>query len=140
MIESAHVDDTLVSYFAPGQLSSSDWARFMDDMRRKPISHLLGASSGTVEVNSLQRKEGSSLIKERNIQVIVITDDRLVRGLVTATAWVGANIGAFSWKDLEAACERLGLADRAKTNEVMSTLHHLRRTAERKLDGIKKAG
>jgi hypothetical protein len=49
-------------------------------------------------------------VKKRNIPVIVVTDDRMVRGLVTAVSWMGAQVDAYSWKEIEKAVQRLSVS------------------------------
>jgi hypothetical protein len=46
------------------------------------------------------------------VQVVIITDDVLVRGVVTAVSWLGANVKSFAWKDIDRAFARLGVLER----------------------------
>lgn len=106
------LDDLLVSVSRAGSqdngmLSESDMAQFLEKLRHAPVKKLLACLHGSSNSSSVQRKEGADLIKSRDIQVAVITDDRLVRGFVTALSWLGAKVNAFSWADIGAALKHL---------------------------------
>jgi hypothetical protein len=106
------LDDLLVSVSRAGSkdggmLSESDMAQFIEKLRHAPVKKLISCLHGSSNSSSVQRKEGADLIKSRNIEVAVITDDRLVRGFVTALSWLGAKVHAFSWADIGAALKHL---------------------------------
>jgi hypothetical protein len=136
MVEFVHVDDVLVLCWSAGAVTSEDWAHCMKGHRHKPISLAVNGCLGTVELTSLQRKEGGAYIKEHRIKSLVITDDRIVRGLATAVSWVGADVSAFAWDDLPAAMKHVEI-DQGKGAEVINALLFLRRGVERQ---ARKAG
>jgi hypothetical protein len=116
------LDDLLVTVSRAGSqdkgmLGEKDMANFLDKLRTAPITKYLACLHGSSNSSSVQRKEGADLIKGRSIRVAVITDDRLVRGFVTALSWLGATVSAFSWLDIAPALRHLGvqnpLADEA---------------------------
>ena len=65
------------------------------------------ACSADGSISSTQRKGASDAVKSRNLPVIVLTNSRITRGVVTALNWLGANIGAYSWASLNAALKSL---------------------------------
>jgi hypothetical protein len=65
------------------------------------------ACSADGSISSTQRKGASDAVKSRNLLVIVLTDSRITRGVVTALNWLGANIGAYLWASLNAALKSL---------------------------------
>ncbi len=90
-----------------GVLNEKDMGQFLNVLRTAPIKKYLAGFHGSINSSSIQRKEGAELVKSRNIQTAVITDDRLVRGFVTALSWLGAKVNAFSWADVGAALKHL---------------------------------
>lgn len=106
------VDDLLVSVSRSGTddkgiLNQRDMGNFLDVLRTAPIKKYLACMHGSFNSSSVQRKEGADLVKARDIQIAVITDDRLVRGIVTALSWLGAKVSAFSWNDVSRALDHL---------------------------------
>lgn len=140
MFESAYIDDALLMCFQPGPFSNVEWDRLLGQMRKKPITRVIAGSLGVNDPNGIQRKEGAAFLMEHKIQAVVVTDDRLVRGFVTAASWVGANISAFGWSDLRGAVERARIVDAEKANEAVKTLLFLRRTLERPPNVARKVG
>lgn len=97
-------DKWLVSYTRPGPISDKVWDAFVQAIDNAPhLRVTVGVSYGSVEVNSVQRKKTADALKRKNVQTVVITDDRLTRGIVTAISWLGANLKAFSWADIDKA-------------------------------------
>lgn len=140
MAEFAHIDDALVIIFAPGPVSKDEWARLMNELKKKPITRVISGALGAFEANSIQRQEGSAYVKEHHIKMVSITDDRLVRGFVTAASWVGADIRAFAWKDLDAAIKHAGFVGEEKVAQVANLVLQLRRATERQSSPVKRAG
>lgn len=50
-----------------------------------------------------QRKLAADSMKKRQVTAVVITESRLIRGVLTAVSWLGANVNGFSWAELENA-------------------------------------
>jgi hypothetical protein len=99
----------LISLSRPGVVTDREWDDFLDAIRRSPdLKYVIGVSLGTVTLNSVLRKKAADLLKERGIFAVVITDDKMVRGVATAVSWVGAKVKAFSWEDIDAALEFVG--------------------------------
>lgn len=92
-----------------GVLSDADMKEFLRNLRHAPITKYVAGMYGTFKSSSVQRKEGSELVKSRGIATAVVTDDRIVRGFVTAMSWLGAKVSAFSWAEREAALKHLGV-------------------------------
>lgn len=109
--------DLLISVSPAGPLLDEEWQRFLKVLQTAPITRYVTGSLGKVETSSLQRKQSAETLKARGIRTAVLTDDTLVRGVVTAVSWLGANVNAFAWNDLKSAFSYLGYtgptADRA---------------------------
>jgi hypothetical protein len=50
-----------------------------------------------------QRKAAADAMKKRGVTALVITESRLIRGVLTAVGWLGASVSGFSWAELEKA-------------------------------------
>ena len=98
----------ICTFTTAGLITDPDWDAFMRDLEKEPVTKYLGVSTGTVEVSSLKRKQGSEILKRRKISSAIVTEDRLVRGMVTAVSWLGVDMKAFSFADLPAAIRYLG--------------------------------
>ncbi len=119
------VGDVFIVHTTEGRVPDSDWNAFVQELRTKPVRKFLGASTGSTDVSSTQRKAAAEVMKERNISATVVTDDRLVRGVVTAASWLGANIKSFSWAELN-ACLRALDASPEQHAQITATLMRLR--------------
>jgi hypothetical protein len=111
------VDDVIISCATAGAVPDGVWASYVKDLHEKKFSRHLATAVGAVELTSVQRKSASEAVKRRNVPVAVVTDDRLVRGIVTAVSWLGVDIKAFSWGEVRPALQHLqvrpGAVDRA---------------------------
>jgi hypothetical protein len=101
------VGDVMVSLNVPGPSPDEPWQAFTKDFVTRRVTRYLGTAVGVVEVTSLQRKLISGVLIERRIPVAAVSDEKIVRGLVTAVSWLGVNIKAFSWTDLTDAVKHL---------------------------------
>lgn len=105
------VDDLVISYATEGKLQDEEWTQLIHNVKTKAVTRYLNLSVGSVEVNSIQRKAMIDVLNAKKVAVVVVTDDSIVRGLVTAANWLGVNVKAFSWKEIEKAVSALGFAD-----------------------------
>jgi hypothetical protein len=116
------VGDILVSY---GGITDDNWDEFIKDLKTPAVMKYLGVTLGAVEVSSVHRKEIFETTKSRGTKVGVVTDERVVRGIVTAASWMGVNVKAFSWEDLRKAAQYLGAED-MQEQQVVDAVNRLR--------------
>ena len=90
-----------------GKVSNEKWEAYLKDLKTKNIKKCLSLSAGTSEVTSVQRAAAADILKKLDIKMAVVTDESLIRGMVTAASWLGADIKAFSWSDLAEALKYL---------------------------------
>lgn len=107
------VGELMVSFFLPGPIAPELWTDFCDTVASATVRKLLIASIGAVEVDAAQRGQiNRALQVAPNASVAVITDEALVRGLMTATSWLGrVRIETFAWHEIDEAHQRLAPAD-----------------------------
>lgn len=97
----------MIAVNTAGNISEDLWARFIADFGGGDHRGYLGASLGILEVSSSQRKSAAKAMREGNFPVSILTDDVLVRGVVTAVSWLGANAKSYPWSQLDLALQFL---------------------------------
>ena len=98
------VGNLVVSLATPGNVPQDSVDGILRDINDKQIKKYLATVIGASQLNGLQRKQFSDVSQRLGLQVAVVADEVLTRGIVTALGWLGMNIKSFSWKDI-----RLGL-------------------------------
>jgi hypothetical protein len=79
-------------------------------------------------MSSTQRRQAAQLAEELSLRTVVVTDDRIGRGIVTAVSWLGADIRAASWASIGDASVFLGKQGRSAAT-LASLAWELRRRA-----------
>ena len=123
-----NVGDLMASVIAasPGK---EEWDRFIADLNSKPITRYISCTVGQGEIDSVKRKQASDILSGKKIRVAVVTDERLVRGFVTAAGWLGVNIKAFSWIEVKDAIRYVGFAGDAAIDQIYKVVFTLRQEA-----------
>ncbi len=91
----------VISFNQPGQLDPARWEQFVEEIKQRPITHCLGTGIGAIEVNSVQRRQAASALRDK--KVAVVSDHVVSRGIVTALGWLGLDIKSFDWSHVEDA-------------------------------------
>ncbi|PRQ05437.1 hypothetical protein ENSA5_02570 [Enhygromyxa salina] len=101
--------DLMVCFFLPGPLTTEVWQDCCDTIASPEVTKLLVASIGAVEIDANQRRQiNEALRTPPTTATAVVTDEAIVRGLMTATAWLGRiDIKAFPWHKLAEAVDHL---------------------------------
>lgn len=99
----------LMSFATAGPVPEPVWADFVKHLKKPEVKRYIGTAIGAAELNSVQRKNASDTLKACKISAVVITESGLVRGLVTAASWLGADIKSFDWPELYKGLEHLGV-------------------------------
>jgi len=102
--------DLMVSFFPPGPIDQDVWQDYCDTIASEAVRNVMSTSIGAVEVDSAQRKAVNAALKTApQVSVAVVTDEAIVRGLMTATAWLGrVDVKAFPWHKIAEAFRHLG--------------------------------
>lgn len=100
------IGDVLVALTSEGVIDKDTWARYIDVLHNGDFRVNLAISHDGA-ISSTQRKGASEAIKSRKLSVIVLTDSRVTRGIVTALNWLGSEIAAFSFDELDGVLEAL---------------------------------
>lgn len=99
----------LVSYSNPGPIPDDVWNGFVAAIQTNDIASTLNLTNGALTINSVQRKKSADAVVKKKCYIVVVTDDRLTRGIATAVSWLGANLKAFAWDHIDEAITSLKL-------------------------------
>ncbi len=105
------IDDVIVSFTIPGRIPDEAWDGFLAEITANRPKCCLVLCIGKVEVDAAQRRRSTQAVMRTHSAVVVITDNRLTRGLAMAVAWFGAKLDAFAWSNLNQALERIETAN-----------------------------
>ena len=127
--------DLMVSFYMPGPISDETWQDYCDTIASDKVAKVLATSIGAVEVNSPQRKQVSDALKAApQVAVAVVTDEPIVRGLMTAVSWLGrVDLKAFPWHKVAEAYRHLapsGISEK----EALDLVDAVRRRVEARDD------
>jgi hypothetical protein len=101
------VGEVLISFTVPGSIGTATWDAYVKELNK--CSRYLSLCIGAVNVTSHQRKLAADALVKRKVPVVVVADDRITRGMVTAVSWLGVNIKSFSWEEIRPAVKHLGV-------------------------------
>lgn len=93
------VGDLMVSFHPPGPIPTDDFTDYCDTIASASVHKVLSTSIGAVEVDSAQRRQMNLALRASpRTAAAIVTDEAIVRGLMTATAWLGrVDLRAFPW-------------------------------------------
>lgn len=97
------VDDIMVTRNRPGDVDDKDWNAYIDTLMKSNVRGTFSLVDGSITITATQRKAAADALTSKKIPAIVIIDNRFSRGILTAISWLGGNIKAFGWKDIEKA-------------------------------------
>lgn len=123
----------MVSFFPPGPIEQDCWQDYCDTIASATVLKVMATSIGAVEVDSGQRKAVNESLKTApQVSVAVVTDEAIVRGLMTATAWLGrVDVKAFPWHKVAEAYRHLspsGIGEKA----ALDLVDQIRRRVEQR--------
>lgn len=107
----------MTSFYPSGPITGDVWQDYCDTIASDLVRYVLATSVGTVEVNMVQRRAMSLALKAQpHVSVAVVTDEAIVRGLMTAVSWLGrVDVKAFPWHKIAEAHRNLkpeGISER----------------------------
>lgn len=98
--------DLVYSFATPGRLEDNDWIVLINEIKNNPVTKYLGATRET-EVSTVQRTLMRETFKTKRVKAAAVSGSALVRGIVTAVSWFGADIKSFTWADVRKALKYL---------------------------------
>lgn len=130
-LEWKRVSRVLVAHATDGPIESEHFARFLRALQTEDFDVYLATTTGAAEMSSTQRRSASDALSSRGKPTFIVTDSRLVRGIVTAASWLGVKVKSYPWADLDRAIDDLvTLLALSETEQrsVSDTVHQLRET------------
>lgn len=123
--------ELMVSFYLPGMIEAAVFQDYCDTISSGVVHKLLAASIGAVEIDAGQRRQINQALRSRpQVAVAVVTDEALVRGQVTATAWLGRiDVTTFAWHKLVEAYRHLSPRD-VTEQRALELVDIVRRKAE----------
>jgi hypothetical protein len=98
------LDDVVVAFFEPERdFEAADMQRWYDALELPSVAKTLTLSVGPVRSTPEIRREGVARLERRGIRVVMVSNNRLNRGLAGMFGWLGVPISAYSWAQLEDA-------------------------------------
>lgn len=124
--------ELMVAFFPPGPIADDVWRDACDTIASGEVNRVLVASVGALELDALQRRALAEALRTHpRVAIAVVTDEALVRGLMTATTWLGRiDIRTFPWHRLHDAFRHLAPRD-VEERAALNLLDAVRRRAER---------
>jgi hypothetical protein len=127
-IVAQEVDGVRVAIHGEKNPSAADWEEALDWTRSKmrmaarPVRYLILSQGGAP--NSTQRAEFNKLVKKQEILTAILTSSTILRGMVTAMAWINSSVRAFREDDVDGALLYLGVpaVDFKKFSEAIAVL------------------
>ncbi len=124
------LEDLLIGLTTVGPIPDPVWDDFIRHLKKPEITKYIGTVVGATEANSVQRKAAAEVFKARKLPVVVVTESSLVRGLVTAVSWMGANVKAFDWPDVRKGLDHLGVTG-SQQEKAVAIIQRLKTTHAR---------
>jgi len=116
-----------------GIATEDSMQQWFEHLRQPGIKSHFSAADGLLELTPVQRRACADLAKGLGIRSAVVTNSLIGRGIVTAVSWMGADISAFSWDNIDKAAEFLRVEESkraAMAEVVMRARRELRGPAE----------
>lgn len=122
----------MIAYSTGGRMVDDVFEKFVHDLKTRPIRAYLGANVGNFEITSIQRKYIAQELKGKNLVLAIVTDELLVRGIVTAVSWLGMNVRSFSWAEMRSALRYLALPPHLD-DKALEIIQQLKKSCEEEL-------
>ncbi|NJK33454.1 MAG: hypothetical protein HC927_14200 [Deltaproteobacteria bacterium] len=124
------VGDLMISFYQAGPIGDEVWEDYCDTLSSPPCAKVLATSIGAVEVSAPQRRSVSAALKRTGVTVAVVTDEPIVRGLMTAVSWLGrVDVKAFPWHKIGDAFRHLS-PEGVSEKQALDLVDQLRRRVE----------
>lgn len=119
--------DLLIVLSRPNPIDDQLFERFIGDIREHPWKKCLGAAVAAINMTSIQRSQVAAEFK--NKPTAAITDHSVARGVATALSWLGLQIRAWSWAQMDKAFDYLEL-DSSQKAVAVELLERLKSESE----------
>lgn len=97
--------DILLVCVVPGDIEPARWESYLTVLRSGDCRLIFTLVKGAVSIDANMRSSAAGALKVHDLPVMVITDSRLTRGMLTAMSWLGAKFSPYRWADLDTAVD-----------------------------------
>lgn len=97
------VDDVMVTRNRPGPVDDRLWNKYIEELLKADVKATFSLVEGSITVTATQRRSAAEALKTKSLPAVVIIDDRISRGILTAISWLGGNVKGFSWSEVDKA-------------------------------------
>jgi hypothetical protein len=123
------VGDVCVSCVTEGRIAEDAWRAHLEALAAPAITMALTSALGPIDVDGTHRKQVADLVAHKGMRTVMVTDERMVRGLATAISWLGVDIKAYSWVDVRDAIAHLK-SSRPEQERLLEALMDVRRACQ----------
>lgn len=113
----------MINVNTAGTMGDAAWQAFITELGARDYGRYMGVSLGVLEITAAQRRQAAAALRGNGVTVAIVTDDVLVRGIVTAVSWLGADVKSFPCAEMRDAVAWLGLG--AQERELLETVAQL---------------
>jgi hypothetical protein len=113
-IVSRTVGNLLIVAHSDATMTEAEANEIFAALKDPKVKTVLVHAGGKVVLDARQRSELAKTVKEHDLQVVVLTDSAVQRGIVTALGWVTGRHSSFAPTDLEGAFDHLRLTKEAR--------------------------
>lgn len=122
------IGDLLLICAGDGALRDEDFEPCLELHRTNEVTRAITWAIGSVTMSPAQRRKAGDAMGDH--PSANITDSAITRGAITAMAWMGKPWRAFPSKELLRAAEHIGAPAGHTIEDVVETLHQLKREVE----------
>ncbi len=125
------LDDLLIIAHSDATVTEAETKEIFVALENPSVKSVIVHAGGKVVLDARTRSDLAKVVKEHELQVVVLTDSAMQRGVVTALGWVTGRHSSFAPSDIDGAFDHLGLTKEARavaSAELNSMLASLTRT------------
>ncbi|MCA9681723.1 MAG: hypothetical protein KC457_05975 [Myxococcales bacterium] len=101
----AYLGPVMMTCGEAGDMPVDRFDEWISDLGRHQFDYVLGSTIGPTAISGNQRRRVVEALKGK--KVVVIIDNRVMRGILTALGWLGLQLRSFEWSELESAAKYL---------------------------------
>jgi hypothetical protein len=118
------VGDLMVCVTSSGEPDRATVARFLEDLRSKPIRRIVTTPMSIADNLAAERQACGEICASKQIQVALVVDPGLVSAYEEVAASSYSTVAAFAWDDADSALRHLavGGAALAQAHEALASL------------------
>lgn len=117
------IGDVMISFSKAGEMPEARFNEYYSALKSHTFTHCFGMGLGVSRLTSTQRKQFSQVMKGK--EIVVVIDNAVTRGIITALGWLGLNIKSFDWNNIESAARSI-VTTSTTSDEILKTALALR--------------